>query len=427
MTIPPPAPPLKFFALCEGQRISAKRPQQASSKKPHLGRKSRTLVNRPRSVARVVGVTKLQPEGIEPRSTKLTGTLTQRANHSDTYLVSYWSGVWAARPPLPADEADAFLRSYTKTIDSTTMPPPDLEAVLSSIRSSNNSTPGPDGIPFAAWRAAPDLSAPVLGFNHGFLFLIPKKETGLVADTRPISVTNTDNRLLASTVARAIMHAVSAFLDPAQKGFLASTSGHSLTEDLNRFFYQGVVDNVQRFAFLLDTAKAFPLTTLGSSKSFRRQPSPAGFNALSVAPSMMLKWPRSLGVPPPATFPSRGGSSKVAPFPRSSSSFLTTPFSLLSALALFPTFPRPTPKTQSVPHGPPLIYLLHRPPTAPIPSAPPLLLFRPPPFTPLLVQPSTTAMTTPLSTLPSSSSRAKPRSPMAHPALLLRDFIPPFV
>ena len=93
---------------------------------------------------------------------------------------------------------------------------------MESIRSSNNSTPGPDGIPFAAWRAAPDLSAAVLfgvldsllnglsppaGFNHGFLFLLPKKESGLVSDTRPISVTNTDNRFL-STVARAIMPCV---------------------------------------------------------------------------------------------------------------------------------------------------------------------------------------------------------------------------
>ena len=120
--------------------------------------------------------------------------------------------------------------------------------------------------------ALPDLAAAVLhgvlsalirgltppaGFNHGFLFLLPKKETGLVSDTRPISVTNTDNRILASSVARAIMPAVSALLDPAQRGFLAGISGHSHIEDLNKFFYQGVVDNTQRFVFLLDTAKAF--------------------------------------------------------------------------------------------------------------------------------------------------------------------------
>ena len=79
----------------------------------------------------------------------------------------------------------------------------------------------------------------------------------MVSDTRPISVTNTDNRLLASTVARAIMPAVSTLLDPAQRGFLARINGHSHTEDLNEFFYQGVATNTQRYVFLLDTAKAF--------------------------------------------------------------------------------------------------------------------------------------------------------------------------
>jgi hypothetical protein len=185
---------------------------------------------------------------------------------------SYWSRVWAERPPPPPDSADAFLRSYTKHVDGPSISAPDLDAVLDSILFSNNSTPGPDGIPFAAWRAAPALSAVVLfgvleallkgttppsGFNHGFLFLLPKKESGLVSDTRPISVTNTDNRLLASAVARAIMPAVSTLLDPAQKGFLAHINGHSHTEDLNEFFYQGVATNTQRYVFLLDTAKAF--------------------------------------------------------------------------------------------------------------------------------------------------------------------------
>src|SRR5437588_2520554 len=80
-----------------------------------------------------------------------------------------------------------FLDSYTKTIDPGLLSCPDLEDILSSIRSANNSTPGPDGIPFARWRAVPDLSArrpcsrtPPSGFNHGFLFLLPKKDTALV-------------------------------------------------------------------------------------------------------------------------------------------------------------------------------------------------------------------------------------------------------
>ena len=97
-----------------------------------------------------------------------------------------------------------------------------------------DSAPGPDGIPFAAWRAAPDLSALLLhrvfeviakghsppeGFNHGLLYLLPKKDTGLVSDTRPLSVTNTDNRILAAAVSRSIMPAVDKY-EPSTNGIV---------------------------------------------------------------------------------------------------------------------------------------------------------------------------------------------------------------
>jgi len=144
--------------------------------------------------------------------------------------------------------------------------------VLEAIKGSNNSSPGPDGIPFAAWRAAAGFAGPVLfavlkllckgqepppGFNHGLLFLIPKKHTGLVSDTRPISVTNADNRILASTVAHLIMPAVSDLVEVSQKGFLAGKNGMDHTLSINEFFFEGVKRNVQRLGFFLDTAKAF--------------------------------------------------------------------------------------------------------------------------------------------------------------------------
>src|SRR5205823_3255699 len=139
---------------------------------------------------------------------------------------------------------------------------------------------------------------PPPGFNHGFLFLLPKKDAGLISDTRPLSVTNTDNRLLACAVARAIMPAVSTFLDPAQKGFLAGINGHSHIEDLNEFFYQGITNNIQRFVFLLDTAKAFDSIALdGFSKSSTRLPSLIGSCISFVAPFMTLRWPLFLVVP----------------------------------------------------------------------------------------------------------------------------------
>jgi hypothetical protein len=195
------------------------------------------------------------------------------ASEKSTLAKSYWSKVWEKRPDPPSTyERATFLKKYKQKVDQSKCQEPDLEAVLLAIKVSKNSAAGPDGISFAAWRAAPDLAAPVLlaalkaifkgqlppeGFNHGLLFLIPKKLTGLISDTRPLSVTNTDNRLLAATGARGIMPAVSDYLNPAQKGFLNGKSGSDHTTDINQIFYDAVKEKRDHFVFLLDTAKAF--------------------------------------------------------------------------------------------------------------------------------------------------------------------------
>ena len=99
-----------------------------------------------------------------------------------------------------------------------------------AIKYSNNSSPGPDGIPFGAWRRCIKLSTEVLfdavqpllredgtealaheweNFNHSLLFFLPKKASGKTSsgegyyeseNVRPLNVTNTDNRLLANAI-----------------------------------------------------------------------------------------------------------------------------------------------------------------------------------------------------------------------------------
>ena len=98
---------------------------------------------------------------------------------------------------------------------------------------------------------------PPKGFNSATLFLLPKKSSGLVSDTRPLSVANTDNRLLANAVSHALMPAALEVLDPAQKGFLWGRNGADHTAEINDFFYGGIGKTKGRFLFLLDTAKAF--------------------------------------------------------------------------------------------------------------------------------------------------------------------------
>ena len=185
----------------------------------------------------------------------------------------FWSKTWSARttpPDRPAREA--YLRSYTKKLNLALCSCPSLADVRGALSRTNDSACGPDGVPFAAWRAVTTLSAPLLlsalqalhrgqlpppGFNLGILFLIPKKLTGLISDTRPISVTNTDNRILAAVMASAIMPAINELVHPSQRGFLAGKSGDAHVVDINKLFYDSIRNRSSNLLFLLDTAKAF--------------------------------------------------------------------------------------------------------------------------------------------------------------------------
>jgi hypothetical protein len=100
-----------------------------------------------------------------------------------------------------------------------------FEHVELAVKLSNNSSLGPDGIPYAAWRKAGRQALVILhevisqiqaedfeestlpeGFNTSYLCCLPKKPSGtdhergdyfLPVVTRPLSLVNTDNRLVA--------------------------------------------------------------------------------------------------------------------------------------------------------------------------------------------------------------------------------------
>ena len=95
-----------------------------------------------------------------------------KANHDEEEVTSdserahvasnYWSRIWEERPPPPPHVVRGFLEHYTKKVKPDLCKDVSLEEITYSIKHSGNTSPGPDGIPFAAWRAAPDLAAPVL-------------------------------------------------------------------------------------------------------------------------------------------------------------------------------------------------------------------------------------------------------------------------
>ncbi len=191
--------------------------------------------------------------------------------------VEAWSKIWAARPRgEECIEPEAYYGDFRRTIPPGVVPTvPGVSELEEAIMASNNSSPGPDGVPFKAYRVTCKHAAPVLalvarslaageappdGFNHGILFLIPKKGTLLPLDHRPISVTNADNRIVAQAFVVAITPALVAILHVAQKGFLAGRFFEEHILYLNEHFYEIVEGSdplADYYILFMDTAKAF--------------------------------------------------------------------------------------------------------------------------------------------------------------------------
>ena len=131
---------------------------------------------------------------------------------------------------------------------------PQLRHVQDAIKYSNESSPGPDGIPYLAFKSfkyAADVLYGVLryflenedarpppGFNEAFLCCLPKKpvkvdeELGDLFDaehTRPLSIVNTDNRILAAALRLVLEPIAGSWVSGAQRGFL---SGRSMLANL---------------------------------------------------------------------------------------------------------------------------------------------------------------------------------------------------
>ncbi len=168
---------------------------------------------------------------------------------------------------------EGYIKSnYTKKLRRDLINKPTIELVTSTILESNNSSSGPDGIPFSVYRELVDIVSPCLlnfiehimeggelpsDFNLGLLHLIPKTDSMTVADTRPITVNNAGNRLIAATIVKCITPAWDQMLDPAQK---LSIKGRIMTEhirDINEVYYAALNKKQQMILLFIDTKKAY--------------------------------------------------------------------------------------------------------------------------------------------------------------------------
>ena len=195
----------------------------------------------------------------------------------DAIVAPFYGGVWSRQEgEATLDEIGRYLRDYNKRIKQDLMGEvPGREFVEDVVQSTNDSCAGPDGIAFAFYRADASAGGPVTallhsilvslcagikgpaGFNRARLFLIAKTDSLLVQDTRPISVTDAANRIIASCLAAALTPALQDFIEPTQKGFVPGRVGTEHVHDLANEFYASLTRKKQLHLLSLDTARAF--------------------------------------------------------------------------------------------------------------------------------------------------------------------------
>ena len=191
-----------------------------------------------------------------------------------TALKETWSPIWSRACP-PKKGIDRYLSHYTKRLR-LPVPHVTLTMVQEAIKTSRDSSTGPDGMPFSVYRSLCDLVGPLLqhlilhlsqgnrahkSFNHMLQFFFPKDDQPHVDRLRPISVSNTDNRIVANVIRQAITPGVCGLLDKSQRAFLPGATIDTNVQNVNYTFYTKLAANEPYHILLHDFDKAYDSTS----------------------------------------------------------------------------------------------------------------------------------------------------------------------
>ena len=136
---------------------------------------------------------------------------------------------WFEKPQDIMEEWEPVLTEYQTASSWPAIDIPNKQDFLHTLLGTKDSAPGPDGIPYSAWRLSPEDSYPVLdqlmmrmvsGLRAAPVQVgvwIPKAKVGPTADYfRPLGMPNTCDRLVDGTIAAVVMKATSAYMHPSQ-------------------------------------------------------------------------------------------------------------------------------------------------------------------------------------------------------------------
>ena len=136
---------------------------------------------------------------------------------------------WFERPVEQDERWADILQVYSTSDMWPEVPLPSKKDLLHTLLHTKDSAPGPDGLPYSAWRLLPEVTVDAM--TSYFMDImentalppmqvgvwIPKAKMGPGADNfRPLGMPNTLDRLVDGTIASVVMRAVSSNMHPSQ-------------------------------------------------------------------------------------------------------------------------------------------------------------------------------------------------------------------
>ena len=136
---------------------------------------------------------------------------------------------WFEDPISSHSEWDCVLDLYADTQEWPDIELPSKQMLLDTLLHTKDSAPGPDGLPYAAWRLLPEVTVDaMMSYFYDILdetalpplqvgVWIPKAKMGPEADNfRPLGMPNTLERLVDGTAAAQVMRATAPNMHPSQ-------------------------------------------------------------------------------------------------------------------------------------------------------------------------------------------------------------------
>jgi len=187
-------------------------------------------------------------------STSSSPTLSNNTSQILQHCTSHFSSLWSSPLSLPSSSPiyDYIPQLSSSSISSLDTPITPQELYDAIKTKEDHSSPGPDGIPYKFYKLFPTQTASILipifkmistgsspppSWAQTITILIHKKNTDpkYVSNLRPITLSNTDIKLLSTILSNHFQQYAHSLIHPFQTGFMKNRSIYDTVLDINAY------------------------------------------------------------------------------------------------------------------------------------------------------------------------------------------------